>query len=261
MSLENSIQDTEQAIIKSLHAKGAGIDDRTGKGTAVEVIVERELLLPHLPPGFRCLKGSVVTAAEPNRQSSAIDRIIYDPSSASPLIYEESHSIFPIESVCGLVEITMSLDATKLKEDIERMAPVKAMTTRRYLVPSPNSKTKVQRVEQEALSPRSFVVGLPTDPSWKPKTIAKALRSIQLELGPPTHVHGLYVLGIGSFQTVPIESTAEPMYRVGAWTGPDRLFRFTNSLRQALDRWGRLPPRWSSDLQDYVNGQYEILAE
>lgn len=261
MPLEDSLQHREEAIIKSLHAKRAGIDDRTGKGASTEVVVERELLLPHLPPGFRCLKGSVVTSAEPTRQSPAIDRIIYDRSSAPPLIYDESHSIFPIESVCGLVEITMSLDATKLKEDIERMAPVKAMTSRRYLVPSPNSKTKVFRMEQEALSPRSFIVGLPADSSWNPKTIAQALRSIQCQLGPPTHVHGLYVLGIGFFQTVPVESTAEPMYRVGAWTGPDRLFRFTDSLRQALDRWAPLPSGWSSDLRDYVNGQHEILAE
>ena len=124
MSLEDSIRNTEGAIIKDFHAKRAGTDDRTGKGTAIEVIVEHKLLLPHLPPGFGCLKGFVVTAAEPNRQSPAIDRIIYDSSSAPPLIYEESHSIFPIESVCGLVEITMSLDATKLKEDIKKMAPV-----------------------------------------------------------------------------------------------------------------------------------------
>lgn len=261
MSLKDSIQNTEQAIIKSLHAKQKGIDDLTGKGTATEGIVERELLLPHLPARFKCLKGSIVTASEPNRQSAAIDRVIYDPSSAPPLIYEESHSLFPIESVCGLVEITMSLDATKLKKDIEHMAPVKAMTSRRVLVPLPNSKTKVLRGTVEALSPRSFIVGLPVDPSWNPKTIAEALRNIQLELGDPTHVHGLYVLGIGFFKTVEVESTAEPMYRIGAWTGPDRLLRFTNSLRQALDRWGRLPLGWSYDLQDYVDGQYEILAE
>jgi len=261
MSLKDSLQKTEQAIIKSLQAKQEGIDDRTGKGNETEEIVEHELLLPYLPAGFKCSKGSVVTAAEPNNQSPAIDRVIYDLSSASPLIFGRSHSVFPIEVVCGLVEITMSLDATKLKKDIEHMAPVKAMTSRKVLISLPSSKTKVLREKVEALSPRSFIVGLPVDPSWNPKTIAEALRNIQLELGDPTHVHGLYVLGIGFFKTVEVESTAEPMYRIGAWTGPDRLFRFTNSLRQAFNRWGRLPPGWSYDLQDYVNGQYEILAE
>ena len=261
MSLKDSIQNTEGALIKSLQAKRSAIDDRTGKGVATELLIERVLLRPYMPTGFSCLKGSVVTASAPDSQSPAIDRIIYDLSAAPPLVYEESHSIFPIESVCGLIEITMSLDANKLREDIERMSPIKAMRKRRYIMPVPNSKTKVLRVEQEALSPRSFIVGLPADPSWNPKTIAQALRKIQLELGPPTHVHGLYVLGIGLFVTVAVESTVEPMYRINAWTGTDRLFRFTDSLRHSLDRWGRLPTGWSYDLQDYINGQSEILAE
>ncbi len=157
MSLKDFIQNTEQAIINSLHAKRGGINDRTGKGAATEGIVERELLLPHLPAGFKCLKGSIVTASEPNKQSPAIDRVIYDLSSAAPLIYDKSHSVFPIESVCGLVEITMSLDGTKLKKDIEKMAPVKAMTSRRVLVSLPNSKTKGSREKVDTLvSPRSF---------------------------------------------------------------------------------------------------------
>jgi len=261
MSLKASIQKTEQAIIASLQANQEGINDRTGKGAATEGIVERNLLLPHLPAGFKCHKGSIVTASEPDKQSPAIDRVIYNLSSATPLIYEKSHSVFPIESVCGLVEITMSLDATKLKKDIEHMAPVKAMTSRQVVVPLPNSATKGIRAKVDALSPRSFIVGLPRDPSWNPQTIAEALRNIQLELGDPTHVHGLYVLGIGFFKTVEVESTTEPMYRIGAWTGPDRLFRFTNILRQSLDRWPPLPSIWSYDLQDYVDGQYEILAE
>jgi hypothetical protein len=260
MSLEEAIKHTEEALIRSLHAKRSAINDRTGKGMATEAIIEHELLASYMPTGFECLKGSVVSASAPDIQSPAIDRVIYDRAAAPPLVYDESHSIFPIESVCGLVEITMYLDRSKLKKDIERMAPVKAMRTRRYLIPAPDSKTKVLRMQQEALSPRSYIVGLPSDPSWTPQTIAEALRYIQLELGPPTHIHGLYVLGIGLFETIAVEST-EPMYRIRAWTGPDRLFRFTDSLRHALDRWPRLQIGWSSDLQDYVNGQAQILAE
>ncbi len=261
MSLNESILNTEGALIKSLAAKRSAIDDRTGKGTATELIVERELLIPHLPPEFKCQKGAVVASTDPATQSPAIDRVVYDPSAAPPLVYDEAHSIFPIESVAGLVEITMSLDAAKLREDLLRMAPVKAMRKRRYLVPLPNSKTKVLRLEQESLSPRSFLIGLPADQTWKAETIAEALRTTQLDLGPPTHVHGLYVIGIGYFETVAIESSDEPMYRINSWTGPDRLFRFTNGLRQAFQRWGRLPLGWSADLQDYVDGDCRILAE
>lgn len=261
MPLQEAIRLREEALIKSLAAKCAAINDQTGKGIETEQVIERELLIPHLPPEFKCQKGAVVRSADPATQSPPIDRVIYDPGAAPPLLYGEAHSIFPIESVAGLVEITMHLDATKLREDLLRMAPVKAMTKRRYAAPVPNTTTRVVRLEQETLSPRSFVIGLPSDQSWKPETIAHALRRIQQDLGAPTHVHGLYVIGIGYFETVPIESSDEPMYRIKGWVGPDRLFRFTNGLRHAFQRWGRLPPGWSVDLQDYVQGDSRILAE
>ena len=202
-----------------------------------------------------------MSSINPSSQSPAIDRVIHDVSIASPLLYDEAHSIFPIESVCGLVEITMHLDATKLRKDIERMAPVKGMITRRYLVPLPNSRTKRLSIEQEWLSPRSFIVGLPADNSWSPQNIAVALRQIQLDLRPPTHVHGLYVMGIGYFQTIPVDSPSEAMYRIRAWTGSDRLFCFTTAFRQAFDLWGSLPPGWCADLRGYVDGHSEVLAE
>ena len=65
MSIEESINETEEALIKSLSSKRSGIDDRTGKGSATETVVDRELLVPHLAPGMRCSKGAVVAAANP----------------------------------------------------------------------------------------------------------------------------------------------------------------------------------------------------
>jgi hypothetical protein len=104
------------------------------------------------------------------------------------------------------------------------------------------------------------VIGLPADSSWDPKTIGNALRDIQLDLGSHTHVHGLYVIGIGFFETVPIEKESEPIYRIKAWTGPDRLFRFSESFRQAFDRWQLMPHAWTVDLSGYVKGEGEIIA-
>jgi hypothetical protein len=259
VSLLDSVQSTEQALIKSLDAK-RGIADATGKGNATENLVEQQLLAPYLPPGFRCLKGSVVASGSPDQQSPPIDRVIYEPGVAPPLLYDEAHSVFPIESVAGVVEITMNLDADKLRDDLHRIAPVKAMQKRRYLVPVPNTTTRVGWLEQETLSPRSFIIGLPADSAWKPETIARALRERQLELGPPTHLHGLYVLGIGYFVTIAIEP-GEPAYRIGGWTGPDRLFRFANGFRQAFQRWLPLLPMWSADLDGYMHGEVRILAE
>lgn len=260
-SLEMSFKSAEDSLVNALEAKRLAIDDATGKGTATENIVQEWLLRPHLPPHLRCGKGAVITASDPSSQSSAIDRVVYDVSVASPILYDESHSIFPIEAVCGLVEITIRLDAAKLRGDITRMAPIKAMRTRHYLEPVVGTKTKAKQVRRDSLSPRSFVVGLPADPNWDPQAIAKALRTIQLDLGSPTHVHGLYVIGIGYFETIAVESDAEPRHRVRGWTGHDRLFRFTTAFRRSFDRWPKLQPGCSVDLQGYVHGNSTVLVE
>ena len=260
--MKESFIHKEAALISALLGKKSGLNDRTGKGDATEGIVEAELLTPFLPLGFECNKGAVVTAEQPDNQSPVIDRIVFDKSASVPLIHDASESIFPIESVAGLVEITMRLDTTKLRKDIEKMAPVRAMRTRHYLKPSPDSKTKVEPIDKrDCLSPRSFIIGLPANSSWEASTIASSLRQIQMELGAPTHVHGLYVLGIGYFYTKPVEDDSEPMYRIGAWTGPDRLLRFADSFRRAFDRWPRLPAGWSVDWGCYVNGESSLLAE
>jgi hypothetical protein len=262
MSIEESFVRKEISLINKLLEKKSGIDDRTGKGSATEAVIEAELIAPFLPLGFACGKGAVVTAERPDNQSPAIDRVIFDRSTSAPLLHDEQHSIFPIEAVAGLVEITVRLDATKLREDVERMAPVKGMKTRRYLVPLAGSKTKVVPIDQrDFLSPRSFIIGLPADEKWDARAIAKNLRQIQIELGPPTHVHGLYVLGVGYFYTKAVEDSHEAMYRVGAWTGPERLFRFAASFRGAFDRWPRLAPGWSVDWGCYASGESTLLAE
>lgn len=261
MSLEQHFTEAEASLASKLRATRAGIDDRTGKGSDMEEVVEQDLIRPHLPPGYACFKGSVVASTDPSAQSKAIDRIIYNRRDATPIVFRKSHSVFPIEAVAGLVEITMDLDATKLREDLERMAPVKAMRSRRFLAPLPGSRTKeLQLVKDDCLSPRSFVVGLPSDSNWQARTIAEALRRIQIDLGGQTHVHGLYVIGIGFFRTIPIEKDETP-YRIRAWLGPDRLFRFTSSFRHAFDRWGWLPPKCIADVAGYIPDDSAVLAE
>ena len=261
--LEESFAHRESSLLYKLKELQVAIDDRTGKGSAAEDIIEELLLRPFLPPGFLCGKGAVICSTKPDLQSSAIDRVIFDTRVSMPLVYDKSHSIFPAEVVAGMVEIAMRLDARKLKIDIERMAPVKRMTGRRYLVPKPGTKTQVITHRTEGgVSPRSFIIGSPADPNWDVVTIAKALREIQMELGSPTHVHGLYVIGIGFFSTIPVEDEkSAPMYRISGWTGPERIFRFADEFWRAFDRWNPIFHGCSADLRGYVSGEPKILAE
>lgn len=262
MKFEESLLQRETSLSSKLLERQTGVDDKTGKGLAAECITEEVLLRPFLPPAFDCCKGAIVNDSSPSKQSHAIDRVIYDKSAAQPLIYDSAHSIFPIEIVAGMVEITMRLDAAKLKADIERMAPVKHMIERNYIMPDPQSRISALHVKTKGLSPRSFIVGLPADPMWDPVTIAQTLRKIQRELGPPTHVHGLYVIGIGFFFTIPVENDKSPtMYQIAAFTGPERIFKFTDSFRTAFDRWPKIPQGWSVNLTPYVPVEPRVLAE
>jgi len=97
--------------------------------------------------------------------------------------YNEAHSVFPIECVAGIVEITMNLDADKLKDDMTASPQSGLCEDVGTLCQVPNTTTKGFRLEQENLAPRSSIIGLPADAAWKPATIAKALRDRQPELG------------------------------------------------------------------------------
>ena len=103
-----------------------------------------------------------------------------------------------------------------------------------------DSTTQARREEVEALSPRGFLVGLPEDPTWQPQTIANVIREAQLDAAGHVKIHGVYVIGIGYFSTVPASDGAPP-YRVRAWTDAARLFRFTKDFRTAFQRWPRMP--------------------
>ena len=253
MSLNESIQRSENVLRELLLQQQEGVDDRTGKGTSTEAVVERYLIRPHLPPPFRCQKGAVVAAAAPSEQSAAIDRVVHDPTEAPPLVYGDAHSIFPIEAVAGLVEITMRLNATKLKQDVQKIAPIQNLRRRRYIVPAPDSVTQAYRLEADVLSPRGFLIGLPEDPNWRPETIASVIREAQLEAAGDVKIHGVYIVGIGYFSTIPASDGAPP-YRVRAWTDDARLFRFTNDFRTTFQRWPRMEQGWAGDLDGYVDG-------
>ena len=236
------------------------IDHRSGKGDEVESIVEDRLLQPYLRPDFRIAKGSVVTSENPSEQSPEMDRIIYDPHDGPPLSHGRARSVLPIECVCGLVQITLSMDRTKLKLDIEKMTPIKAMRNRRYNANLGASVTLTVPVVEEWMSPRAFVIGMPSD-EWKAETIARALHEIQVDLGPPTLVHGLYVIGSGYFETIPSEPPSPQHYSIRAWTGPGRLFRFATRFWSSFHRWSGGRRGQTADISGYSYREPDISLE
>src|ERR1700676_2664465 len=97
------LRERERSLIASLAAQKLGISNAVGKGAETEKIIAEQLIEPNLPPNLRCLKGAVVTSANPDAQSPTIDRVILDSRAANPLIYSQELSILPVEAVAGLV--------------------------------------------------------------------------------------------------------------------------------------------------------------
>ena len=263
MNLAESIEHRENSIISRLRALQAGVDDATGKGSATEDYLEEEILHPYLPAGFKVAKGAVVSTDAPTVQSPAIDRVVYHTGFGAPLVLEPAHSIFPIEVVCGGIEITMRIDAHKLETDVRRLATIRAMRNRMYLDAAPQRVTEVVPVIVRSLGVRCYIIGLPADPTWAPYTIARRFSDLQRSI-PEMLVHGLYLLGIGYFETLTVEPGALMPYDIRAWTGPDRLFRFVNAFQSSLMRWPaphtkRIPHH--DAYLDGIAGVYEFPAE
>ena len=115
-------------------------------------------------------------------------------------------------------------------------------------------------VKLDKLSPRCYIIGLPKN-TWHPETIARALQEIQIDFGPPMHVHGLYVIGVGYFETIPVESPEDQQYGIRGWTGKDRLYHFAMGFWGAFDRWPRRSPSLTVDLSSYGAGEARVFLE
>lgn len=251
MNLRAYAEHRERSIIASIREQQEGIGDAVGKGSNIEELIARQLLQPHMPSGFGCNKGTVVMGRGDIAASPAHDRVIWDQDAASPLIFGPEHSVFPIEAVAGAVEITINIDRGKLREDIEKLCKLRAMRTRRYLVPVKGSGNLVAPMSDEkAMSPRAFIIGFPSGGVWKAQTVVKVLTDVQNEFGPTSYIHGVYIIGVGFFANTP--ATVDGKLQVVCHSDGDRLFRFTSEFRRAFDRWPRRPQNWTADLSVYM---------
>jgi len=257
MDLLTSFLHREEKLLAGLREHKTAFDDPNGKGDSTETIVERALIRPFLRPDFDCGKGTVVE--RPDKQSPAIDRVIWSRRDCPPLVYTSGHSLFPVECVVGGVEVTMALDARKLRTDMQRLAVLRGMRQVGIMTSVKGSATKVKLARgQRKIECRAYIIGYPSDPTWKPQTIADTFFQLQQEL--KVLVHGLYVLGIGYFHTESPERGSKQPVRIIAYQGYDRLFRFTTTFRTAMDRWDGLGKGRAYFVGDYLADSGTVLV-
>ncbi len=158
----------------------------------------------------------------PDKQSAAIDRVIWSRSHCPPLVHNPGHSIFPVECVVGGIEVTMALNATKLRTDVSRLAAMREMRQMGFLTSVPGSTTRATiDHKKSSIAFRTFIIGYPSDSMWKAQTIAETFFDLQRQF--KTTVHGLYVLGIGFFRTLSPDAGSKEPVRIGAYQGDDLL--------------------------------------
>jgi hypothetical protein len=89
---------------------------------------ERELtnfLRDNLPDRYGVNKGFVV--AEDGSVSHAADIVVHDALFGPSIHTDDDRFLFPIETVLAVIEVTLSLDSQKLRDDAGKLAAVKRM--------------------------------------------------------------------------------------------------------------------------------------
>src|ERR1035437_1143340 len=148
-----------EGINKSLKAKidslQAYLQDPAAGFAAEEYF--RQVLRAHLPERYAVESGFVVSAARQQKntfwnmgppikqRSHFMDIIIADVLHVPRLCKEPTYSVFPIEAVCAVVEVTTSPDNTdrfegkpmsKFQADLLKIAQVRTMGRRRHYIRS-----------------------------------------------------------------------------------------------------------------------------
>ncbi len=79
-----------------------------------------------LPKKFDIGSGEIISTS--SGVSKQCDLVIYDSLNSAPLYFEPAAQVFPIEIVCGTIEIKSRLSKTKLVEGLDNIKSVKSLS-------------------------------------------------------------------------------------------------------------------------------------
>lgn len=102
--------------------------DHPGLVGKVRQILVEMLLVPVLPDGFRIGAGKVTDSN--GSLSAETDVIIYDRRSVPPVLYDEKHGLFPIESVYYVIEVKSRLSAAEFEKSVQNGIQLRSLAGR-----------------------------------------------------------------------------------------------------------------------------------
>jgi hypothetical protein len=124
------------ALSHSLQAdfqRTAQIGHNGGKGGTREDSV-RTFLRDYLPTRYAIGQGEILHWS--NQRSRQCDAVIFDGSRCPRLLIDPAHSVFPLESVYGVLEVKSDLSASELEKSFENSRSVKGLVPKGTIVVS-----------------------------------------------------------------------------------------------------------------------------
>lgn len=255
----------EELLVAKLEAIRKSIFHAGEKGRALEFEV-RTLLRTILPAEYGLSTGFVVYHTENGpRLSSQLDIVIYDAIRSGPVISLETCDVFPLEAIYGYVEVKASLqsssDETKeyadnsIEKCLLKNRELRGMKDRRYWTPMVDSSVKSGLIKHIWMSVRSYVFAFEPEGSVAKnlEQLAQRMANMSKKLGPPTHLHGVFVANHGFLYTRPVDTrnaVPDDYYHVG-YTSDHSLLALKTQLLQGLAGFPRPQEEWSPAIEQY----------
>lgn len=253
----------EELLVAKLQATRKAISHAGEKGRALEQ--ETLKLVRDLLPSQYGLSTGFIAYHTPDgpRLSSQLDIIIYDAIRCGPIVKLESCDVFPLEAVIGYIEVKASICSTSDKAKkfadnsietcLEKNKILRAMKDRRYWAPTTNIQSGL--VKHDWMGIRSYVFAFEPegDVAKNPETFAQRIADVSNRLGPPVHMHGIFIANHSYLVTRPVDvSKANPTdYYHIYYTSEHPLFAFKTSLLRALTTFPRFQDNWSAAIDQY----------
>ncbi|MBI2528485.1 MAG: hypothetical protein HYV93_21190 [Candidatus Rokubacteria bacterium] len=255
----------EAALGAKLEAVRATISHRGEKGRALAQAVIL-LLREFLPAEYGLSTGFIAHHADGTvKLSPQLDIIIYDAVRSGPLARLTACDVFPLEAVHGYVEVKASLrsssDSAEAPSDdsiehcLEQNRELRRMVDRRYHAQVPGTVVGSVRQQRTWVPIRGFVVAFAPagTVASDADAFAQRMADVSRRLGPPTHLHGVFVARHGYFRTRPVNpTTAQPEdMRHVHYVQEHGLAVFKTDLLHGLARFPRYPSDWSPAVDEY----------
>lgn len=259
----------EDFLIAKLQATRKAISHAGEKGRSLENEV-LNLVRGFLPSEYGLSSGFVAYHDDDqSKLSKQLDIIIYDPIRCSPIARLSTCEVFPLEAVYGYIEVKASLtsssdDARELADNslekcLVENKELRKMKDRRYWVPLSGSPVKAGLLKAEWQLIRSYVFAFEPQGTIanNPDSFAQRIANYSSQLGPPTHIHGVFIAGLGYFRTRPIDADVakkEDYFHIN-YTKDHALAGFKSTLLHDLARFPRFQGDWSPALDQYYKEQ------